>query len=247
MNAAPVVQAVTNVTAFLGERFEPRLVDLHLRDGKIASTGEPARPGPPPRATNGSDAPAPRTAGGRVLDGTGLFAVPGFYDLHDHFRFLTPGLEIGEGLKLDEFLRVMWTTGQQMGVAEYNLGARLLTLQRLKMGLTTVVDHCYTFHAHGLDEARALVQLKRADLAVKNVDAHEPAALERLSHAIEEQRDSPHRLADLAVNGSDLIAVGFREGPALGAALARLLDEVLEDPANNDRETLLARARELAG
>jgi putative nucleotidyltransferase with HDIG domain len=101
--------------------------------------------------------------------------------------------------------------------------------------------------AHGLEEARRLVQLKRADLAVKNVDAEELAALERLASAIEEERESPHRLADLAVNGRDLIAVGFREGPALGAALARLLDEVVDDPAANDRDTLLARARELAG
>ncbi|HEY1317272.1 MAG TPA: HD domain-containing protein [Gaiella sp.] len=101
--------------------------------------------------------------------------------------------------------------------------------------------------AHRLEEARGLLGLKRADLAVKNVDADELKALERLSRAIEEEQESPHRLADLAVNGSDLIAVGFHEGPALGAALARLLDDVLDDPAKNDREVLLARARELEG
>ena len=101
--------------------------------------------------------------------------------------------------------------------------------------------------AHGLDEARRLVQLKRADLAVKNVDAAERGALERLAQAIEDERESPHRLADLAVNGDDLISVGYREGPALGAALARLLDDVLDDPGANDRDTLLARARDRAG
>ena len=101
--------------------------------------------------------------------------------------------------------------------------------------------------AHGLEEARLLVQLKRADLAVKNVEAGETKSLERLARAVEEERESPHRLADLAVTGDDLISVGFREGPALGAALARLLDDVLDDPTANDRDTLLSRARELAG
>ena len=50
--------------------------------------------------------------------------------------------------------------------------------------------------------------------------------------------------ADLAVDGRDLIELGYREGPAIGAALARLLDEVIDDPAANEREHLLAEAGE---
>jgi tRNA nucleotidyltransferase/poly(A) polymerase len=100
--------------------------------------------------------------------------------------------------------------------------------------------------SHGLERARELVALKRADLSVKEVDAAELAALARLEQEIEGQRDRPYRLADLAVNGRDLLELGYREGPALGAALARLLDDVLDDPALNSREALLARARELA-
>jgi len=100
---------------------------------------------------------------------------------------------------------------------------------------------------HGLEQARRLVELKRADLSVKRVGPDELAALERLARAVEEERGSPYRLADLAVSGDDLISVGFREGPALGAALARLLDDVLDDPATNDRDMLLSRARELVG
>jgi tRNA nucleotidyltransferase/poly(A) polymerase len=100
--------------------------------------------------------------------------------------------------------------------------------------------------SHGLERARELVALKRADLSVKEVDPAELAALARLEQEIEGQRDRPYRLADLAVNGRDLLELGYREGPALGAALARLLDDVLDDPALNSREALLARARELA-
>ena len=100
--------------------------------------------------------------------------------------------------------------------------------------------------AYGLEQARRLVRLKRADLSVKLIGPEELDALERLDHEIEGQQDSPYRLADLAVDGSDLLALGYREGPALGAALARLLDAVLDDPAANERETLLERASELA-
>ena len=51
-------------------------------------------------------------------------------------------------------------------------------------------------------------------------------------------------LKTLAVNGSDLIAMGWKPGRELGEALSMLLEQVLEDPARNDREWLLAKARE---
>jgi len=100
--------------------------------------------------------------------------------------------------------------------------------------------------AHGLEQARRLIELKRADLSVKLVEPQELDALERLGQGIESQQGSPYRLADLAVDGNDLLALGYREGPELGAALARLLDGVLDDPGANDRETLLERAEESA-
>jgi putative nucleotidyltransferase with HDIG domain len=50
--------------------------------------------------------------------------------------------------------------------------------------------------------------------------------------------------ADLAVNGDDLIGeLGLAQGPRLGAVLDRLLDAVVEDPALNDRPTLLLLAQ----
>ncbi|HVT39197.1 MAG TPA: CCA tRNA nucleotidyltransferase, partial [Gemmatimonadaceae bacterium] len=56
----------------------------------------------------------------------------------------------------------------------------------------------------------------------------------------------PIELADLAVDGEDLLAAGIASGPALGHVLQRLLDEVIDDPAHNTRDRLLARARSLA-
>jgi tRNA nucleotidyltransferase/poly(A) polymerase len=53
----------------------------------------------------------------------------------------------------------------------------------------------------------------------------------------------PLTLADLAVDGDDLRALGIPEGRAMGETLLRLLDAVLEDPARNTRDALLALAR----
>jgi len=61
---------------------------------------------------------------------------------------------------------------------------------------------------------------------------------------VEQERSSPHRLRDLAVDGNDLIRLGYRSGPQLGHALHELLDAVVEEPALNTRDRLLARARE---
>jgi tRNA nucleotidyltransferase (CCA-adding enzyme) len=54
-------------------------------------------------------------------------------------------------------------------------------------------------------------------------------------------------LGDLAISGRDLTnELGLRPGPQFGVILRTLLDEVVEDPLRNTRESLLARAAELA-
>jgi tRNA nucleotidyltransferase/poly(A) polymerase len=96
---------------------------------------------------------------------------------------------------------------------------------------------------HGEELAFDLVAHKEADLRSKRVPPEELETVARLRALLEEGRAQPHRLGDLAINGSDLIQLGYAEGPALGAALESLLDEVVEDPALNTREQLLDRAR----
>ncbi len=52
-------------------------------------------------------------------------------------------------------------------------------------------------------------------------------------------------LKELAVNGKDLMQLGMMPGRKMGEVLMTLLAEVLDDPAKNDREALLSRAKEL--
>ena len=72
--------------------------------------------------------------------------------------------------------------------------------------------------------------------------------LERLARfrlVVDEQRSSPHRLRDLAVDGDDLLALGYEPGPKVGFTLGALLEAVVDEPALNVREKLLERAEAL--
>jgi tRNA nucleotidyltransferase (CCA-adding enzyme) len=97
---------------------------------------------------------------------------------------------------------------------------------------------------HGEVLAFDLVAHKRADLRGKSPGAEEHEALGRLEALLEVERQSATTLGQLAVDGTDLIAAGFREGPELGRVLRLLLSEVVDEPGRNEKETLLARARE---
>jgi len=56
----------------------------------------------------------------------------------------------------------------------------------------------------------------------------------------------PIAMADLVVDGDDLLRGGIARGPALGKILRALLDWVVEDPARNTREELLRHGADLA-
>jgi tRNA nucleotidyltransferase (CCA-adding enzyme) len=98
-------------------------------------------------------------------------------------------------------------------------------------------------HEHGDELAFDLVAHKEADLRSKRVPQAELDAAARLRQLLEQEREQPHRLEDLAVDGSDLLELGYAEGPELGRALDLLLEAVVDEPELNTREQLLERAR----
>jgi tRNA nucleotidyltransferase (CCA-adding enzyme) len=112
---------------------------------------------------------------------------------------------------------------------------------------TDEVDELYArrfLREHGDELARDLVIHKEADLRAKNVDDAELERTQRLGVLIEQEASNPHRVSDLAVDGSDLLRLGYCEGPKLGGVLSGLLDEVVVDPSRNRRDWLLERAKE---
>jgi tRNA nucleotidyltransferase/poly(A) polymerase len=96
---------------------------------------------------------------------------------------------------------------------------------------------------HGDELALDLVAHKEADLRGKKISQQDLDAVARLRLLLEQEQSQPHRLTDLAIDGSDLIALGFDEGPVLGRTLEWLLDAVVDEPALNTRDRLLDRAR----
>ena len=95
---------------------------------------------------------------------------------------------------------------------------------------------------HGDELAWDLIAHRLADLRGKNMDT---SRVEELAAGLRREQANPHRLADLALSGDDLIAAGFEPGPDLGRVLDELLALVVDDPELNTRDALLTRAKEL--
>jgi tRNA nucleotidyltransferase (CCA-adding enzyme) len=80
-------------------------------------------------------------------------------------------------------------------------------------------------------------------LELHAIRAGSSAAWSEQVAAVRDRRD-PLTRGDLAISGRDLQALGA-SGPRIGELLGKLLDRVLDDPALNTRDALLALAREM--
>ncbi len=90
-----------------------------------------------------------------------------------------------------------------------------------------------------------LLALRRADNLGSGLPA-DAGGLDELEARITEQLEANAVLdrSGLAIDGDDLIReLGLGPGPALGAILDRLVEVVINDPAQNDEPTLLLRAQ----
>lgn len=100
----------------------------------------------------------------------------------------------------------------------------------------------------GEKQFRRLLQVKKADNKAQNLELSSGRIeeLEEIELLIDEvlQEDECFSLKDLAVNGKDLIDIGYTEGVSIGITLKCLLDEVIEGRINNKKQVLLKRAKE---
>lgn len=99
---------------------------------------------------------------------------------------------------------------------------------------------------HGEDATRQLIELHKADtLGQSAICRHRIAIFEEVSQMINEilQEESCFTLKDLAVNGHDMMTLGF-QGPTIGRVLQECLDAVLDEQIPNEHETLMAFAKD---
>ena len=100
----------------------------------------------------------------------------------------------------------------------------------------------------GPETTEDLLTFQKADMVSKGVSKESEMAqhlhLRRLVAEVQAEA-SCLTLRDLAVNGNDLMALGY-EGRAIGECLSQLLDAVLDDRLPNERESLLETAKTMS-
>jgi tRNA nucleotidyltransferase/poly(A) polymerase len=152
--------------------------------------------------------------------------------------------QVGADLAADALLRLRYPNKLRQRVV------RIVRRHMFQTGKGDALRARRFLRRNGDELAFDLIAHKHADLLGKRGSGGEPPpqdeidALLRFREVVSEERSSPHRLGDLAVDGNDLIRAGFTPGPQLGRILHDLLDAVVEEPELNTRELLLARAKE---
>lgn len=164
--------------------------------------------------------------------------------------------------KLDE--SGVWTFYQHEAVSE-KIARRILSRLRCPNALIDSVCHLIKEHMfHYTDEwgdaavrrfivrsgesnLEKIYQLRTADAYATAASDPGPGFLLPLIRRVEKvlAENSAFSLKDLAVSGSDLIAAGVKPGKTIGIILHELMETVLDDPAQNNREALLVIAKNL--
>jgi len=98
----------------------------------------------------------------------------------------------------------------------------------------------------GMENLKDAWELKKAFIKEsRSSERFKSAEIERAENNIREilQKKPPVSLKDLAINGKDLIKLGYIEGKNIGQVLKDLLNIVLEKPALNQKKILLELAK----
>ena len=99
---------------------------------------------------------------------------------------------------------------------------------------------------YGIENVEKLLLLQQADMGSKGTGVNQ--AEERflpVRRMIDEllEEDACLSVRDLAVNGQDLLALGYAPGPELGKCLNRLLELVQDEQLPNEKPALLEQAK----
>ena len=98
----------------------------------------------------------------------------------------------------------------------------------------------------GLENIDDLLRLREGDRIGSGTPKAVPYKLRHLKYMIDKVSHDAISVKMLKVNGADIMeALKMEPGPKIGLILNSLLAEVLDDPTLNEKELLLARAKEL--
>ena len=99
----------------------------------------------------------------------------------------------------------------------------------------------------GEEQFKRLLQVRKADIKAQSELNKEERLnkLKEILNLLDEiiAENECYNLKDLAINGKDLIKIGYNPGKELGKVLNGLLDAIIDGNLNNDKETLLQIAR----
>lgn len=99
---------------------------------------------------------------------------------------------------------------------------------------------------HGEETVRQMLALQQADFGSKGTGTAEEAKIfPQIENTLNQllAEDACLQIKDLAVDGRDLMAMGFAAGPRLGQCLQYLLEQVLDEKLSNEKQALLAAAK----
>ena len=98
----------------------------------------------------------------------------------------------------------------------------------------------------GPENMQELLELRQSERKGSGVPKAEPYRLRHLKYMIDKVSRDPLTVGMLKVNGNDVMTVlGIEPGPKIGHILSALLEEVIDDPARNEKEYLTGRMKEL--
>lgn len=144
--------------------------------------------------------------------------------------------EVGAKIAEDILLRLKAPTALRKQVV-FLIANHMTTLIPDKRALQRHISHC------GEPLFLMLLELQEADCSSKGTDEHTDLFVQiRALLAEIREEDACLHIKDLAINGDDLILLGFAPGPAIGECLNHLMELVQNETIPNSKAELITAA-----